>query len=181
MDMVTRTSWLEQGLEVLATDGVRALTIERLGAALGLSKGSFYHHFPGMPAFRTALLLHYESAYTTRYIEAVDSVDDAPADARLRHLLDLVLAEDRATSPEVAVRSWALQDAEARATVERVDQARIDYLRGLWHAITGDETEATDMATLLYVVLIGSEQLLPPVETTQLRRLYARLFRLGSS
>jgi AcrR family transcriptional regulator len=181
MDMVTRTRWLEQGLEVLATEGLRALTIERLGAALGLSKGSFYHHFPGMPAFRTALLLYYESAYTVRYIEAVDSVDDASPEARLRHLLDLVLAEDRTTSPEVAIRTWALQDPEARSTVERVDRARIDYLRGLWRAITGDEKEASDMATLLYVVLIGSEQLLPQVETSQLRRLYGLLFRLAPS
>ena len=69
--MATRTTWLDAGLEMLARDGAPGVTIERLTAQLGLSKGSYYHHFKGAAGFRTALLEQFEAQFTTRLIDTV--------------------------------------------------------------------------------------------------------------
>ena len=177
MAMATKTDWLSEGLRVLAADGVTALTIDRLAGALTLSKGSFYHHFPGMPAFRTALLDHYEARFTTRYIGEIDALGNMPTVARLRHLLDLVLAKYDAENPEPAFRAWATRDPEARATMERVDATRVGYLRDLWQAATGDAVEAETVGTMLYVVLVGAEHVQPRIPSARLRTVYDLLLQ----
>jgi AcrR family transcriptional regulator len=64
--MTPRRRWLDEGLDLLATSGVNGVTIQALCERLGLSKGSFYHHFKGMAGYRTALLEHFEERETRR-------------------------------------------------------------------------------------------------------------------
>jgi AcrR family transcriptional regulator len=44
--------WVQEGFRVLAEDGVKALTLDRLCRRLGVTKGSFYWHFTDMKAYR---------------------------------------------------------------------------------------------------------------------------------
>ncbi|WP_217198301.1 TetR/AcrR family transcriptional regulator [Streptomyces buecherae] len=140
--MAGKRDWLEAGLAALAADGAGAVTIDRLCGDLGLTKGSFYHHFKGITGFRTELLAHFEAESTTRFIEAVEGVS-GPAGVKFARLLDLALA-DEGDRPglEVAVRAWALGDAEARAAQRRIDERRISYLHELLC-----ESAAPDAAT----------------------------------
>jgi AcrR family transcriptional regulator len=177
--MATRTTWLDAGLEMLARDGAPGVTIERLTAQLGLSKGSYYHHFKGVGDFRTALLEYFEAQFTTRLIDAVEKEPDAPAKVKLRKLLKLVLSDEDHAELEIAVRAWALQDTEARAAQERVDQARTGYLRALCQGIDGVD-DPDRLAQLLYLLLIGAEQVLPPVSKRELRDLYEMTLRLAT-
>ncbi|TWD79890.1 TetR family transcriptional regulator [Kribbella amoyensis] len=173
--MATRTTWLDAGLEVLASDGAPAVTIERLTTELGLSKGSYYHHFKGAPDFRTALLAHFEARHTTRLVDTVEQDPDAPAATKLVRLLDLVLADHDSVRLEIGVRAWALQDAEAQAVQERVDRTRTEYLRELCHGLGVDQPD--HLARLLYLILIGAEQVLPPLRADELREVYAMTLR----
>ncbi|RZS37594.1 TetR family transcriptional regulator [Herbihabitans rhizosphaerae] len=181
--MATRQNWLDAGLVILAEHGAPALTIERLTDKLGLTKGSFYHHFKGMPGFRTALLAHFEAEHTARFIDAVER--DGPDDplAKLERLRDLVLLQAQIPGNgqdlEIAMRAWALQDTEVRAAQERVDRTRVDYLSGLWLRISGDRDEAARMGTLLYLVLIGAGHMLPPLTAEQLHGVYDLAIRLA--
>ena len=179
--MVTRADWLEAGLEVLAEEGVPALTIERLTERMGLSKGSYYHHFKGAGGFRTALLEYFEAQFTTRLIDSVEREPDADAATKLKTLLELVLADEAKVRLEIAVRAWALQDAEARAAQERIDQARTAYLRQLCRGLDSKQLDDPDrLASLLYLILIGAEQVLPPVPSSELRDLYAMTLKLAT-
>jgi AcrR family transcriptional regulator len=177
--MATKRDWLETGLDVLTRDGARALTIERLCGALDLTKGSFYHHFNGMKGFKKDLLAHFEAEHTIRFIDAAESSGEH-AGTRLRRLLDLVL-DDLSGSQglEIAIRSWALQDGDARAVQERVDRTRTDYLRTLWRDLGGPEADAKPTAQLLYLTLIGAQQVIPPVSASELRDIYLRALRLA--
>ncbi|MFF5209099.1 TetR/AcrR family transcriptional regulator [Streptosporangium sp. NPDC000396] len=174
--MATKRDWLETGFDVLARDGARALTIERLCGELDLTKGSFYHHFKGMMGFKKDLLAHFEAEHTARFITAVES-SGGHARTKLRRLLDLVL-DDKNDSVEIAVRSWALQDTDVRAVQERVDRTRIDYLRVLWRDLGGPESDVAPMSQLLYLILIGAQQVIPPVSAPELRDIYKRALRL---
>jgi AcrR family transcriptional regulator len=40
-----RAQWLNAGLQALRKGGVGAVRVERLAADVGVTKGSFYHHF----------------------------------------------------------------------------------------------------------------------------------------
>lgn len=174
--MADNQQWLDAGLATLEQDGARALTIERLASQVGLSKGSFYHHFGGMPGFRTALLAHYEAIYTAQYIDAVEADPQAAPMAKITRLIDLVCKDDD-HNLEAGLRAWALQDAEVHRALERVDRRRVDYLRGLWLELTGDGKQAAEMSRLLYLILVGAGHVIPPVPPSELRRIYE--FTLG--
>ena len=80
----SKQAWLDEGLRTLADEGAPALRIDRLAGRLGLSKGSFYHHFDGMAGYKDALLAHFEREHTSRFIDAVESRTDLVAEAKLR-------------------------------------------------------------------------------------------------
>ncbi|MEW2352278.1 TetR/AcrR family transcriptional regulator [Spirillospora sp. NPDC029432] len=176
-----REDWLDAGLEILAGHGAPAVTIERLTERLGLTKGSFYHHFGGMAGYKTALLAHFEEVCTTRLIDLAEQDPDAPPMARLERLMDLVVSgKDHGPELEVAVRAWAQQDAEALALQERVDRARVDYLRALWLDHTGDAAEAGRIANLFYLITIGGSHIIPPLPAPDLRGVFELGIRLAT-
>jgi AcrR family transcriptional regulator len=181
--MPQKREWLDAGLELLAAEGAPAVTIERLTGTLGVTKGSYYHHFKGAAGYKTALLEYFEARYTTRLIDTVESKGEGPAEVKLRHLLELVLDQSRDTNRldsadlEIAVRAWALQDPDVRAAQERVDTARTAYLKELCRGLDAD-IDADRFAQLLYLVLIGAEQVLPPVDRRDVQAIYDLVLRL---
>jgi AcrR family transcriptional regulator len=177
--MVTRTEWLGAGLELLAEEGAPAVTIDRLTSKLGVTKGSYYHHFKGAGGFRTALLEYFEAQFTTRLIDAVEREPDAEPAAKLQHLLRLVLSDPDSAQLEIAVRAWALQDAEVRAAQQRVDRARTSYLKKLCRGLKV-EVDPDRFAQLLYLILVGAEQVLPSIPKADLREIYAMTLRLAT-
>lgn len=176
--MATRRDWLDTGLEILAERGARALTVDQLTMRVGLSKGSFYHHFGGIPNYVSALMAHFETEHTARYIQRVESEPGLTAGEKLARLVELAVAQDRGPALEVAVRSWARENPEVAATQTRVDTARIDYLRRLCHEIAGaadDADDADDLGLLLYLLVVGAESVHPPVPLARVARLYDRV------
>ncbi len=170
----TQRDWLLAGVEILATDGFTALTIERLCTALALTKGSFYHHFKDFMAYKTALLALYEHEGTLRIIDRVEH--ERSAAAKLRRLFELIVAEN--TSAETALRTWAAHDAQVRAVQARVDARRIAYVHTLCSALAVDAHQALVMAQLAYSLLVGSEQIFPPFDAPTLRRLFDEFLHL---
>jgi AcrR family transcriptional regulator len=174
--VVHRLEWLNAGLQLLETEGAPALTIERLTGELGMTKGSYYHHFGSAAGFKRALLEYFEAQYTTRLIDTIES-EKADSEAKLRHLLLLVLADPDAAALEIAVRAWALQDADVRAAQERVDKARTEYLKKLCRGLQAD-VDPDRFAQLLYLILIGAEQVVPPIGKRDVRKIYDLVLRL---
>jgi AcrR family transcriptional regulator len=177
MRTLVRTSkrtWLETGLRILAEQGAPALTIDRLAATLGLTKGSFYHHFQGLPGFKAALLDFIEHAMSDR-VSAATADAVTPADGMAR-LFATSVAETPAI--EVAFRAWALQDDEVRAVQERVDDQRFATVQSLCRQVVDDESRAQLMGRLAQALMIGSAQLQPPLTPAARRQLLAEFLRL---
>jgi AcrR family transcriptional regulator len=175
--MVRRVEWLEVGLELVATEGAPALTIERLTDQMGVTKGSYYHHFGSAAGFKTALLEYFEAQFTARLIEAVEREPGVEPGKKLVHLLRLVLSDPDNAALERAIRAWALQDPDVRATQERVDKARTAYLTELCRGMKPD-VDPDRFAQLLYLILIGAEQILPPIARTDVQEIYAMTLQL---
>lgn len=173
-----RERWLDEGLRVLSELGINGVRIDRLADRLGLTKGSFYHHFPGMAGYRLALLDHFERTYTTRYIDLVEQAELPDARDKLWALIEAVSAELSDDNLEVAIRGWAAKDDDARATLERVDQTRIEYLAGLLLAMHPERDDSLLLSHILYLTLIGARHVVPPLPVKEIRRMYGWLLAL---
>jgi AcrR family transcriptional regulator len=189
----TRTRWLDEGLDVLASDGIDGLRIDRLAARLGVTKGSFHHHFDGIVDYRRALLAHYEEQTRAALASAISSRSGSGTRATLEWLTALVAAGGDDTSeavggaaageagairrPELdaAVRAWAHGDPEARATQARIDAAAIAALQAAWRPAVESDAAARTAALVPYLVSLGAAAMVPPVEADELRAVYESL------
>lgn len=160
----SRADLLRAGLSILAEHGEAALTIESICATLGVTKGSFYHHFGSRREFSRKLLEHWEEEHTRRFIELCDRAGDA-ADSYC--MLD-AFAEEIEDDVEVAVRAWALRAPLAREFQERVDRTRMEYLQRLHEGLAGDADLAAMLTRLEYAAFIGSRQIMPRLDKAQL-------------
>lgn len=157
MSQLKISDWLEQGLALLATEGIEALTIDAMCQKLGVTKGSFYHHFKNRQAYLKAILEYWEEEYTSRFISY--SQQGISKEEQIERLNQLVVKAFGGN--EVYIRSWAQVDPLAREFQERVDQRRINYLYELHKNWLADEKEAYAMAQLTYSSLIGSQTIMP--------------------
>ena len=167
MAVTTRHDWLEEGMAVLEELGTEALTIETLTNRLGITKGSFYHHFKNYQDFKEQLLIFYEEERTLQIIRLAER-ETSPR-AKLERIMQATL---RPSQLEVAMRAWALQDGLVRDHQLRIDQRRLSYLEELIYALIGDHAHATRMARLFYSIYIGSQHILPPFQGADLAHLY---------
>ncbi len=157
-----KRDWFEVGIEMLATQGVEDLTIDRVAARLGVTKGSFYHHFKSLADYREDLLRFWEEEGTERIIATAETAGEALAS--MDRVMELSPIVTRRNDPELAIRSWAARDPAARRFVERVDRRRLKYGEDLFTVIVGDRERAGFLIRMLYALILGSGQMLPPVK-----------------
>ncbi len=177
-----RDRWLDEGVRVLADEGFNGIRIDRLAARLGLSKGSFHHHFQGADDFKRELLSRVERLSVDALEQAISN---APASGNARdilgHLTDAVGAPAVGLyRPEldVAVRAWALSDADARATLARIDEARLSALEAVWRPLVGTDAEARTAALVPYLLAVGAAVTSPPVSGAQLKAVFDMILPL---
>src|SRR5690606_8602013 len=83
--------WAEAALDLIAEQGVSALAVEPLARRLGVTKGSFYWHFPSRDALLQAALERWEAYEEQDVFGKLEAVPD-PRD-RLRALFQMVARE----------------------------------------------------------------------------------------
>ncbi len=146
----SKTDWLDLGLKLLRDEGEQALTLERLCQNLGLTRGSFYHHFKNVAAYRTALLEHWLDTLTEAPIRQTQDAADP-----LEELEALVQDLDHAL--DLAFRTWAQRSTEVAAALHTVDARRVGYLAGL-HRHAG-HAQPEQLAELTYAFFVGTQVL----------------------
>ncbi len=167
-----KEQWIEIGLELLVEDGPNALTVDRLCAEVGKTKGSFYHHFDGVSGFRKNLLDYWEKTHTQDLIE--QTLDDplGGAKAHLRRL-----AGQLNFHQETAFRVWSRCDSEAAGVVARVDLSRVEHLRNLSQQEGRSTEEAESIAWLEYLFYLGLAQVADSISIDKRRDLRQQFAR----
>lgn len=148
-DRLSSNDWLDAGLKALAKSGFTALKADTLAKSLGVSRGSFYWHFPDVAAFHAAILRRWREVALENIIEAVES---GPND-RLRALFSRAFQAD--SRLETAVRAWATADAQAKAVVEAVEAERLRYLQRLLIAAGVEARLASIRARIINWTYLG--------------------------
>ncbi len=154
----TRTpprSWVEQGLKALADGGPDAVRIEPLARALGVTKGGFYWHFKDRGALLAEMLDRWERESVTEIIDLVER-GGGDARAKLRRLFTLAGQRPDLLRADLAVRDWARRSKTVAARLRKVDNRRIEYMRGLFGEFCPDEADVEARSLLVCSLWIGS-------------------------
>lgn len=173
---LTAEDWMDLALEELSRRGYGALKALSLANKLGVTRGSFYHHFETLEAFHTALIGHWARRTSGPVIDQAARID-APY-AALVGLLQTTLRSGEAL--ERAVRSWATVSELVAVEVRKVDEARISVAAGLLERCGVARPTAAARAKLLYWAAIGrlmmpfpEESVLTPEEIADVAKLAA--------
>ena len=178
MATLTAHDWVLAAMRRLSTHGVDHIRVEPLAVQLGVSKGSFYWHFPNRDALLTAVLDLWQSQGTEAIITAVDA-EPPGSEARLHVLIQQTFGQPQHDGIELGIRAWATRDATARTVVEKVDARRLDYVTGLLRQYGLSKHTARTRAELMYRTLIGEFTLRshghPPLDAAALQALLAAM------
>lgn len=156
MARLTRQAWCEAALWALPDGGIAAVSVEGLAAQLGVTKGSFYHHFKGRTALLEAAVAHWAEVATEAVITRVDA-HDTPRD-RLRALLGESLRDLDSLRVEAALMAAASTgDPVVGPVYDAVSRRRLAYLVELY---TAEQVEAPHAwAITAFASYLGGVQL----------------------
>ncbi|AKK27466.1 TetR/AcrR family transcriptional regulator [Mycobacterium sp. EPa45] len=117
---LSAADWVAAGFSLLATDGVKALTVGRLCERVGATKGSFYWHFADIGAYRRAMADTWAEVNDTDRAEFT-GLAGLPPRERLARMMGALLSQ-RHWMLERAMREWARTDADVAAAVAASDR-----------------------------------------------------------
>jgi AcrR family transcriptional regulator len=170
---LTRAAYFDAAFELLAERGHTGLTIAALCQRLGVTKGSFYHHFRDIPAFVDALLAHWATEHATRLIALSESLSDP---LERMHLLRGI-AVGLPHGAEAAIRAWSWSNDAVAEVQRQVDQARLTHLCRAGAETGLPEERARIMATISLSTLIGMQQLVRPARFDAMDEVFSELER----
>ncbi len=147
--------WTREALDQIAEHGVASVAVEPLARRLGVTKGSFYWHFPSRDALLQAALERWERDEQAAY-GALQSISDAAE--RLRTLFNMI----RIHTKTHVIYSELLKAAEhpaIRAVLDNVLERRIGFLFASFKQAGMNPRDALQRARMTYAVYVGFLQL----------------------
>jgi AcrR family transcriptional regulator len=127
---LNRDSWLALALEILAREGRAKIQIEYLAEKLGVTRGSFYSHFPDRRDFNKSIAVYWAETLTSTALASL-RLSKGSAQERLLVLIQKI-KDDDLPQYDVVMRAWALDEPLVAEQVERVDRERYEYIKSLF-------------------------------------------------
>lgn len=174
VERLTAEDYYREALAVLGEHGSEAMTIAVLCERLDVTKGSFYHHFGGLPGFVEGLLAYWEREHSDRLI-AISKAQPDPS-LRIATLTDMGVHLPHAS--ESAIRSWGRSNPEVAEVVARVDKRRERHLVDAVGALGVDRPHARLLGRIALSLLIGVQQREHPVDLKRLRQMFEEVTKL---
>jgi AcrR family transcriptional regulator len=148
--------WAQAALDQIAEQGVASVAVEPLARRLGVTKGSFYWHFPSRDALLQAALERWEVVEQEEIFGTLERIPD-PRD-RLRALFQVVAHEVKSHIIYSELLK-ALDHPAVSPVIGRVSQRRLDYLTASFRQAGLGRTAAQHRARLAYAAYVGFLQL----------------------
>ena len=136
------------------------MRVERLADGVGVTKGSFYHHFRDRGALLEALLDYWSREMTDAEFARLETLRGGLAQ-RLLALAEDVLEKGMGRY-DPAIRAWARHDRKVAAAVAQVDRRRVKALAGFFEEGGFSTAEARIRARTFYTFLLGEPQVRAP-------------------
>ena len=148
--------WAQAALDMIAEQGVGAVAVEPLARRLGVTKGSFYWHFPSRDALLQAALERWE---LFEQQDVFGSLEDVPDPRQRLRALFLLAAHE--VTPHIIYSELlkALDHPSVQPVIDRISQRRLEYLVAMFRQAGLQRTDATHRARLTYAAYVGFLQL----------------------
>jgi AcrR family transcriptional regulator len=148
--------WAQAALDLIAEQGVAAVAVEPLARRLGVTKGSFYWHFPSRDALLSAALERWEAIEQEAVFAQLEAIRDPSQ--RLRALFQVVAHEVKSHVIYSELLK-ALDHPAVHPVIGRVSGRRLDYLTASFRQAGLSRTDAQHRARLAYAAYVGFLQL----------------------
>ncbi len=168
MARLKKEDWLVEGFKLLREFAQDKLRILYLCERLGVTRGSFYHHFKGIEDYIASLMESWEQENTLRLIKSANQ-GNSPEE-RMEILAGMIADSDQTI--EAAIRSWSFYHPIVKKHLSRVDGLRLTYVEEIFKELGFEPELALKKAKLDYAVLVGVQQLYPDASTGELRSLW---------
>ena len=143
---LTRQDWIEAAFERLVHSGVGDITIERLAAKFGVTRGSFYYHFSDRLDLLQEVLAYWADHHTALVREQIEGLQLDPATTLLA--LMRAIRNSGAADYDAPIRAWALHDPMARKAVKKVDEDRLAFIQSQFEGLGFKGLDAENRARL---------------------------------
>lgn len=152
--------WTDAGLKALEDNGYPAVRADRLAAALGVSRGSFYWHFADVGAFEAALIARWREIV----LEALDPPMAPGETARDRFATIMRRSLLTGRRLEMQFRAWGAVNPSVRAALDRVDANREAHFVRLLSDTARAEERVLAVSRIAYWTYLGRMQTSPVSE-----------------
>ena len=149
---LTAEDWAQAALDTLAEHGLQAVAVEPLAKRLGVTKGSFYWHFPNREALIAAALAKWEEGDIQTFERSLAYIRD-PHD-KMRMLFRRTRKEIR-SHVLFCTLFMAVDHPQVKAVMERVTERRIEFLREGFMELGMAQEDATHRARLTFMSYVG--------------------------
>jgi len=173
-------SWIDEATDVLVDQGIDNVRVDVLAGQLGVTRGSFYHHFRDREDLLRRVLQAWRERTTELLTMRLQNAGVEP-DEQLADVLSLPFrgrSAERAARIELALRAWARSDEMARQFVDEADASRISHIVSVFAALGFAPAECRYRGFLLYSYLIAESLLNTSSSSTQRRDRSAFVKRL---
>jgi AcrR family transcriptional regulator len=148
--------WEQQALVLIAEKGIRAVAIESLARRMGVTKGSFYWHFPNRDALLEQSLLRWEKHDEANLQASLGAIAD-PRE-RLRSFFRRT-GREQLTHDVYSSLLTAADHPKVKPLLERVAERRMKRIEAAFGEIGFTPEEASHRARLTYSTYLGFLQL----------------------
>jgi AcrR family transcriptional regulator len=148
--------WALGAIDLISEAGVAGVAVEPLARRLGVTKGSFYWHFPSRDALLKAALERWEQVELEQVFAPLEGIAD-PRE-RMLELFRRVSSEARSHIIYSELLK-ALDHPVVQPVMERVSKRRLDYLSLAFRQAGMARNEAQHRARLTYAAYVGFLQL----------------------
>ena len=152
--------WLDAAITTLIEEGVDAVRVERLATRLGLSRGSFYHHYKDRDDLLRAVLDHYIQINHQNLVAMLPALKGTSKEKLWT--LWTATASQEFRDYDWAIRMWGMHDEPVADVLKKIDVKRMDVMMGLFMEMGFNEDEAWIRAALAYHGSLGDRAFFGP-------------------
>lgn len=153
-----REAFFVAAYDLLAEHGSAGVTVAALCDRVGVTKGSFYHHFADMPEFVAAFALRWQ-AWVEHIIDNYLAEPDPLRRFELAANSHVVLV----TGAEPAIWAWARTEPSLAAAVQVVLARGNELGEKMYGPVTGDARVSNTLTRMVISAMLGMQQRAHPI------------------
>lgn len=161
---VSKEDWVIAATELLTKEGHSSLSVERLARKLGVTRGSFYHHFSGVDDMHDAVLDDWKKAHTETVLYGA-SVEEPLAE--INRLIQSI--PTMSLDLEIHINAWAASNPRIAKFVAGIEKMRMERLVDIYQQLCQDDEKGRRLAKIGYYGLLGAAHAIPRLTREELQ------------